>query len=196
MINQRLNISTMTKRIFKLKGQVTTEIAAGCVTVDGVEVFNGVFSPGANTEPDGYLCEFTYDIENQYDWELRPKDITLPVTVTVTAGTVMVGMLKYNYARIPNPLLTPSELVYLTNNTIAIAPIAIKADVAAKGGWMTNSATEFAYGLNPTTTYNNRTVITVDGIALPDDDDGHSYITVPAGRTISFTTVMFSVPYQ
>lgn len=195
MINQRLNISTMTKRIFKLKGQVTTEIAAGCVTVDGVEVFNGVFSPGADTEPDGYLCEFTYDIENQYDWELRPKDITLPVTVTVTAGTVMVGMLKYNYARIPNPLLTPSELAYLTTGTIPIATIALKADVAAKGGWMTNSIAEFAYGVTPETIYSNRSDITVDGIALP-SDAGHSYITVPAGCTLSFATVMFSVPYE
>jgi hypothetical protein len=185
----------MTQRIFKLKGMLATETATGRVTVGGVEVFNGSFTPGADFEPDGYLCEFALWVDDHYDWELRTVDVTLPVTVTVTAGTALVGMLKYNYARIPNPLLTSSELEYITNSTMAIAPITVKADVAAKGGWIVNSPTEFNYGLTPTTTYNNRTDITVDGIALP-TNAGRDYILVPAGRTLSFTSVVFSVPYQ
>jgi hypothetical protein len=185
----------MTQRLFKLKGMLATETATGSVTVGGVEVFSGSFSPGADTEPDGYLCEFAHWIDNQYDWDLHAVDIMLPVIVTVTAGTVLVGMLKYNYARTPNPLLTASELAYINNGTMAIAPIAVKADVAAKGGWMVNSPAEFTYGRTPTTAHSNRTNVTVDGVALP-NDAGHGYITLPAGRTLSFTTVVFSVPYQ
>jgi hypothetical protein len=183
----------MTKRTFKLKGMVTTETATGIVTVDGVEVFNGVFSLGSDFEPDGYLCKFTCDIENQYDWEMRPKNITLPVTVTVTTGTVQAGMLKCNYARIPNPLLTPDELAYMTDGVKITAPIAVKADVAAKGGWMINSVTVFTYGLTTATTYNNRISLFLDGVAIP-EETGHCYITVESGSTLSFATLVFSLP--
>ena len=185
----------MTQRLFKLKGVLTTDSAAGIVTIDGIKVFDGAFTIGSNSEPDGYLCEFTHPVEDQYGWELEPLDVNLPVTVTVTTGTAEVGMFKYNYICRSNPLLTLDEMSYLTNGTAAVAPIAIKADVAAKGGWQVACVTEFDYGTSFNTTYCNRFDISVDRVVMP-PESGHSYITVNAGETLSFTTVIFSVPYQ
>jgi hypothetical protein len=167
----------------------------GTVTVDGIEVFNGDFTTGPDSELDRYLCKFTHPVEDQYGWELEPLPVNLSVTVTITTGAVAVGMLKYNYARKPNPLLSTTELAYLTSDTITIAPIVVKADVEAKGGWRVTCATEFDYGMTPDTTYCNRFDIRINNLALL-NENGHSYITVNAGETLSFTTLVFSVPYE
>jgi hypothetical protein len=84
--------------------------------------------------------------------------------------------------------------VYITDGTVPIAPIVIKADVAAKGGWVVVDPTEFVYGRSEMC-YNNRLDISIDRRTLP-NDAGHYGIAVNAGETLSFTTVIFSVPYQ
>jgi hypothetical protein len=84
-------------------------------------------------------------------------------------------------------------MAYLNN--IGIAPIAVKADVAAKGGWKVYCVTEFDYGTTFDTTYCNRFDISIDRLAMP-NEIGHRYLTVNAGETLSFTTVVFSVPRQ
>jgi hypothetical protein len=185
----------MTQRLFKLEGIPMPDSAAGIVTIDGVKVFDGVFTLGSNNESDGYLCEFAHPVEDQYDWELRAVNVMLTVTITVTVGTAEVGMLKYNYAPVPNPLLTPTELAYITDGNAAIAPVVVKADVAAKGGWIVHSPTKFAYGMTPELNYSNRLDMIIDQLVLP-NEAGHYGIIVDAGKTLSFTTVIFSVPYQ
>ena len=176
----------MTQRIFKLKGDLPTNAATGTVTVNGTELFNGAFSVGGTEEPDGFLCEFAYTFDDS-----AGTDTTFPVVVTVVTGQACVGMFKYNYARIPNPLLTPEELVYVTTHTIPSVPTAMKADVAAKGGWYTHDETAFAYGLTPEMCNDNRTDETLDGIALP-ADEGHLYIPTAEGSTLTFNTIVFS----
>lgn len=176
----------MTQRIFKLKGLLPNNAATGTVTVNGTEVFNGAFSVGAAGEPDGYLCEFAYTFDDS-----AGTDTTFPVIVTVITGQANVGMFKYNYGQIPNPLLTPEELAYVTSNTIADAPANVKADVKAKGGWYVRGETTFVYGLNTDLSYDNRTNEILDGVALP-EEAGHLYIPVRESSTLTFNTVVFS----
>lgn len=176
----------MTQRIFKLKGVLPNNAATGTVTINGTEVFNGAFNVGFAGEPDGYLCEFAYTFDDS-----AVTDTTFPVVVTVATGQANVGMFKYNYGQIPNPLLTPEELAYVTTNTIPDAPANIKSDVWAKGGWYVRDETSFVYGLNPTLSYGNRTNEILDGVALP-DENGHLYIPVREGSTLTFNTIVFS----
>jgi hypothetical protein len=176
----------MTQRIFKLKGVLPNNAATGTVTINGTEVFNGAFSVGADGEPDGFLCEFAYTFDDS-----AGTDTTFPVVVTVATGQALVGMFKYNYVNITNPLLTPEELVYVTTNTIADAPANIKSDVAAKGGWYVRDETAFDYGITPPLCFDNRTNEILDGVALP-EEDGHLYITVREGSTLTFNTIVFS----
>ena len=176
----------MTQRLFKLKGNLTTLPSTGTVTVNGTEVFNGTFSQGSIDEPDGFLCEFAYTFDDS-----AGTDTQLPVVVTVDTGVAHVGMFKYNYAIIVNPALTPEELVYVTTNTEESAPVEIRIDVGAKGGWKIQDETTFTYGLSPELCYDNRTAEVLDGVAIP-EADGHLYTKVPAGSVLTFTTIVFS----
>jgi hypothetical protein len=176
----------MTQRLFKLKGNLETLPTTGSVKVDGTEVFNGTFSEGSTAEPDGFLCEFAYTIDDS-----AGTDVELPIVVTVDTGTAFVGMLKYNYARIANPALTAEELVYVTTNTVPDAPAEVKAAVKSKGGWYIQDETAFAYGLTSEIIYDNRTTEFLDGVALP-EEAGHLYIKVDAGQVLTFTTIVFS----
>ena len=176
----------MTQRLFKLKGNLTTLPSTGTVTVNGTEVFNGTFSQGSTDEPDGFLCEFAYTFDDS-----AGTDTQLPVVVTVATGTAHVGMFKYNYARIVNPALTPEEVVYVNTGTLADAPMEIQEDVKSKGGAYIHDETTFAYGLSPELNYDNRTIEVLDGVLLP-EEDGHLYIPVYTGSTLTFTTIVFS----
>jgi hypothetical protein len=176
----------MTQRIFKLKGVLPNNTATGTVTVNGTEVFDGAFSVGFAGEPDGYLCEFAYTFDDS-----AGTNTTFPVVVTVITGQANVGMFKYNYGQVPNPLLTPEELAYVTSKTIADAPANVKADVAAKGSWFVRNETIFSYGLTPELAYNNRTNEILDGVALT-EEAGHLYIPVREGSTLTFNTIVFS----
>ena len=176
----------MTQRLFKLKGNLTTLPSTGTVTVNGTEVFNGTFSQGAIDEPDGFLCEFAYTFDDS-----AGTDTQLPVVVTVDTGVAHVGMFKYNYAIIVNPALTPEELAYVTSGTTADAPVEIRVDVGAKGGWYIQDETTFTYGLSSELCYDNRTAEVLDGVAIP-EEDGHLYIPCSAGSVLTFTTIVFS----
>jgi hypothetical protein len=176
----------MTQRLFQLKGVLGALPSTGTVTVNGTEVFNGTFSQGSTAEPDGFLCEFAYTFDDS-----AGTDIQLPIVVTVVTGYAYVGMFKYNYARIVNPALTPEELAYVNAGTTASAPPAIKLDVDAKGGWSIPDETTFGYGLTDALCFDNRTAEVVDGILLP-EEQGHTYIPVPAGSVLTFTTIVFS----
>ena len=176
----------MTQRLFKLKGILSTLPSTGTVTINGTEVFNGTFSQGSIDEPDGFLCEFAYTFDDS-----AGTNTQLPVVVTCATGAAHVGMFKYNYALIVNPALTPEELAYVNAGTIADAPNAIKLDVQTKGGWYIHDETAFVYGVTPELCYDNRTAEVLDGVALP-EEQGHTYISVPAGSTLTFTTIVFS----
>jgi len=178
----------MTQRLFKLKGQVKglTATATGSMTINGTEVFNGTFSQGSSDEPDGFLCEFAYAIDDS-----AGTDIQLPVVVTVATGTLGIGMFKYNYARVVNPALTQEELVYVNTKTISDAPVEIQADVESKGGWLICDETAFSYGISPDLCHDNRTMATLNGIPISDEFD-RTYIWTPAGSVLTFTTIMFS----
>jgi hypothetical protein len=176
----------MTQRLFKLKGNLSTLPSTGTVTVNGTEVFNGTFSQGSTDEPDGFLCEFAYTFDDS-----AGTDTQLPVVVTCATGAAHVGMFKYNYAPIVNPALTPEELAYVTSGTMADAPNAIKLDVQSKGGWYIHDETVFTYGTTPELCYDNRTAEVLDGVLLP-EADGHLYLPVSAGSTLTFTTIVFS----
>ena len=176
----------MTQRLFKLKGNLSVLPSTGTVTINGTEVFNGTFSQGAIGEPDGFLCEFAYTFDDS-----AGTNTQLPVVVTCASGQAHVGMFKYNYAPIPNPALTPEELVYVTTNTESSAPAEIKTDVTSKGGWYVCDETAFAYGLSAELCYDNRTTEVLNGVLLP-EEDGHSYLYMSAGSVLTFTTIVFS----
>lgn len=176
----------MTQRLFKLKGNLTVLPSTGTVTINGTEVFNGTFSQGSTDEPDGFLCEFAYTFDDS-----AGTDVQFPVVVTCASGVAHIGMFKYNYAKIPNPALTPEELVYVTTNTETSAPAEIQADVAAKGGWYIRDETQFSYGLTTALCADNRTTEVLNGVPLP-DEDGYFYISMSAGSVLTFTTIVFS----
>jgi hypothetical protein len=178
----------MTQRLFKLKGNLSTPLSTGTVTVNGTEVFNGTFSQGSIDEPNGFLCEFAYTFDDS-----AGTDVQFPVVVTVATGRAHVGMFKYNYAPIVNPALTPEERAYITAGMWqnCRAPAEIQADVQSKGGWCIRGETQFAYGLNPTTIYNNRTAEVLNGVALS-EEEGHLYLYMSAGSVLTFTTIVFS----
>ena len=176
----------MTQRLFKLKGYVKSSTSTGSVTVNGTEVFNGAFGPGSTDESDGFLCEFAYEVDDS-----AGTDIQLPVVVKVATGTVGVGMFRYNYSRVVNPALTQQELEYVAAGTISSAPAEIRADVKSKGGWFIRDETAFTYGRSPDLCYDNRTMTTLNGTPIPAEVD-RTYIHVPAGEVLAFTTILFS----
>lgn len=179
----------MTQRLFSLKGNLYSTPARGTVNINGTEVFNGEFSVGAVGEPDGFLCEFAYTFDDS-----AGTNVELPVTVTVTSGSAWIGMFKYNYAQVPNPALTPEELVYVTTKTTSSAPAEIQADVKSKGGWYIHDETAFNYGITPTACADNRNSVFLNGIAIPDQDD-NTYIEVDTTGVLAFNTIVFSSVY-
>lgn len=100
----------MTTRQFKLMGDPLVEGVTGIVTIDGVEVFNGTFTGGPD-EPEVEMCTGSIDIIDPTDGSFTFK----PVSITVVSGRVLLGMFKWNYAIIPNPVYTPEQLAILSN---------------------------------------------------------------------------------
>ena len=103
-------------------------------------------------------------------------------------------MFKYNYDRVPNPMLTPEELAYVTAGTTEDAPQEIKADVYRKGGWNVGDPDTYAYGLTPDICYDNRINESIDGVAQ-EVDSGHYYYQLNEGSALTQTSIVFSSVY-
>ena len=187
----------MTERIFILKGIRNTEAASIKITIDGAQVFSGAIDAGMAGEPaageaDQYLCDFTYTYDDS-----SGLDTNHGVVITMLTGSANIGMFKYNYARVTNPLLTPEELAYVTAGTTADAPQEIKTDVHSKGGWWVGDPDSYAYGLTSDTSYDNRINESIDGVAYP-VESGHEYYGLNEGSVLTQTSIVFSsvnVPY-
>lgn len=82
------------------------------ITIDGIEVFNGVLTGGPN-DPEVVTAVGSLDVVNPVDG----SDIVKPVTITVTSGNVSIGMFKWNYAQITNPAYTPEQLAIVSDPT-------------------------------------------------------------------------------
>ena len=100
----------MTTRQFNLMGDPAENGVTAVITIDGIEVFNGVLTGGPN-EPEVVTAIGSLDVVNPVDG----SDIVKPVTITVTSGNVSIGMFKWNYAQITNPAYTPAQLEIVNN---------------------------------------------------------------------------------
>lgn len=205
----------MSTRNFKLIGTTATEDAAGTITINGTEVFNGPFIQNSITDPATAIAtgSLTFDDTNE---------VVLPVTITITAGSAGIGMFQWNCATfVPNPAYTSEQYAVLTNpaSTIEekIAVWSSVADPAFSSADITVLETEtddelikdmlrahnctrqlpdetsYAYGRSEETISDNRNAIFINGtpIAVPD----WYYLTLSNTDVLTFDTIIFKKWY-
>ena len=88
--------------------------ASMSVTLDGVEIFNGVVPTIDQLTPDLPTLEPVVICSFELPMLLRE---TRPMTCEVTNGTVVFAQFTANYCRVPNPVLTPADWAVLDNPT-------------------------------------------------------------------------------
>lgn len=100
----------MTTRQFNLIGNPQNEGVTAVITIDGVEVFNGTLTGGPN-DPEVVIATGSLDVVNPVDG----SDIIKPVSITITSGTVLVGMFQWNYARHENFVYTAEQMAIVSD---------------------------------------------------------------------------------
>lgn len=88
----------MRTRLFELEGIIRQVNSAGTIIVGGQQVFQGPFSgpvvplpPGEEFQPMDFLITGSYTLDDS-------QDVYVPVSITITAGEIHLGMFEWNYA--------------------------------------------------------------------------------------------------
>ena len=173
----------MATRNFKLIGRTYSDDAACTITLNGIEVFSGSLLQEFGDELP--ICVGSAEVGDD------SAEVTLPVSITMTAGTASFGMLQFNYKLIINPALTPEESAY---NGVPIdeIPAEIKSSVSSKGGFMIGSADAYDYGDVPVLCADNRSNVLING--LPSENPDYSYQLLGSGQTLTFDQTIFARP--
>lgn len=171
----------MATRNFKFIGRTYSEDAACTIALNGVEIFSGPLLQESGDELP--VCVGSAEVGDD------SVDVTLPVVITMTAGSAGIGMFQFNYGRIVNPLLTPEEAAYIGVPKEEI-PAEILTSVTNKGGFYVRSADQYVYGLNPEQTNDNRSNIQLNGSPVSDPDWYYQLVTT--GQVLTFDQLIFA----
>ena len=171
----------MAIRNFKLIGLTHSADAACTITLNGTEIFSGALLQESIEESP--ICIGSAEVGDD------SVNITLPVVITMTAGTAGIGMFQFNYGITTNPALTPEEASYIGVPTAEI-PAEIQTSVNAKGGFFINSADEYAYGLTPEETGDNRDNVQINGV--PSVNPDYWYQDLTAEQVLTFNQHIFA----
>ena len=183
-----MTTTVSTQRRWKLGGTILAQPAAGVITIDGTQVFEGVFS--ATTEgKESFLATGTFDLDDSYDSKHS-------ISISVTEGVVLLGVMFWDYGYQTNLNLGPEETAYLFN--VTNTPDDIKASIAAKGGWGARVPDLYTSYCGKNTIYPKDTQLAgLDTRAnlLLEGEDPHvavqSYVLTPVDSTVTFD---FGIP--
>jgi len=154
----------MRTRLFKLNGIIYAPESTGTVTINGIQVFQGIFN-GNVVDPD---VEETQDDIAIGSYTLDDAtDVSVPVTVTLTSGQMDLGMFEWNYAKIPVPGSDP--VIYVADPDT------------------------FAFGTTSEMCLCNRTNELINGQPVPEPGTNIP-IMMHGGDVVTFNTVIFAGP--
>lgn len=206
----------MATRQYKLMGDPFTADTTATVVFDGVEIFNGTFNGGPD-EPEVVMATGNLDITNPADG----SNITKSVSITVSSGSVLVGMFEWNYASILNPAINAGQQAILEDkNSTKAERIAIfeavanppfsSADLAVLASTdpadkpiqyellythncllYVQDPSMLNYGLTPELCLCNRTNVLLNGVTPPDANTNIP-VQMTAGDVLTFDTIIFA----
>lgn len=172
-------------RKWKLVGYIWQGPAQGSIEIDGTTVFDGFFEAQFDDFGDTVACgEYTFD--DEYDTKHS-------AVISITAGVLLVGALKWNMAHKTNPNLDSEEQRYIFD--VPNAPQNILDSVAVKGGWSVRDPEFYTRFPGRSTIYpgdtdlknlDTRIELEVDGAAPDDDSVDSGLITLPVGSDMTF----------
>ncbi len=171
----------MATRNFKLIGKTYSEDAACTITLNGAEIFSGPLLQESDEELPIYIGSAEVGDDS--------VDVTLPVVVTMTAGSASFGMFQFNYGFVVNSLLTPEEAAYI-GVPIEEIPAEILTSVQSKGGFYTISADAYSYGGTPAQADDNRFNVQING--TPVITPARYYQLLITGQVLTFDQLIFA----
>jgi hypothetical protein len=176
----------MATRNFKLIGKTYSEDAACTITLNGAEIFSGALLPETGEELP--VCVGSAEVGDD------SVEVTLPVVITMIAGSAGFGLFQFNYGLIVNPLLTPEELAYTSpeysGESSAEVPPEILSSIRSKGGAFVRSVDQYSYGNSEEECRSNRSNVQIDGLPALDPDWNHHCLT--DGKVLTFDQFIFA----
>ena len=119
----------MTIRRWKLTGQQLDPTVTAVVTIDGTQVFSGDLIESADTSTgEIVLASGTFELDDS-------QDTVHDLAVSVTVGSVLIGLMLWDQQYRYNPALTTDDCAYLFTGPRNELPQAVNDAVAARGGW-------------------------------------------------------------
>jgi hypothetical protein len=183
-----MTTTVSTQRRWKLGGSILAQPAAGVITIDGVQVHEGLFSVTTDGN-ENFLATGTFNLDDSYDSKHS-------ISISITEGVVLAGLMFWDYGYQTNPNLVSDETAYLfnVNNT----PDDVKSSIAAKGGWGARIPDLYSAYCGKNTIYpkdTNLVGLETRANLLLDGEDPHvalkSYVLTPVGSVLTFD---FGIP--
>lgn len=206
----------MTTRQFNFTGSTNAVDSTGTITINGIEVYNGIFTgEGISGE---VIASGSVDVDNAL---ASNDEISVPTTITLSSGMIYVALTKWNYAPIPNPVYSEEQLALLNDTsttrevrvaiykTVAVPPLSPEdeamllttdpADAAVRQAVLVShnlttriqDPAQFNFGINPDECFCNRTNVLLNGVEPPNANTNVG-ILMTAGDTLTYNSIVFS----
>lgn len=193
----------MTVRRWKLTGQQLDPVVTATIDINGTRVFSGNFIEIVDaTLNETFIASGTYEVDDSVDTLYN-------LSLTVSEGSVLVGIMYWDWQYQISNSLTAEEKAYLFTGQFqpgvvqpvieGVVPQAVLDSVATKGGFGSYNQDFFNYnpgraaGLDPVSrTRDARKGIKLDGADV--SVDLHLPIMVMAGSTLTFTSGIAAKP--
>lgn len=157
----------MRTRLFELEGIIRLPNSAGTITINGQQIFSGLFAGPVVPLPEGEVFQpMDFIITGSYTLD-DSQSVFVPVTITLTAGEAHIGMFEWNYA----PVIVPGS-----------DPVQYTQDPDA-----------FSYGFTPEDCDCNRRYEQINGQPAPTAGTCWPML-LTAGDVATFETKIFAGP--